>query len=207
MPPRRGRPRLDEDVQRRRILDAATRIFTQRHFSGTSLDLVAREAGVTKRTIYALVGDKTALFRAVCDYGEASVARIQFPEVAAGMTLRDILTTLAHTLLTHALEPSRVALARLVMRERAKLPELATQVLELGSDRFYAQIEALFEATVALGIAEIPDTALAAIIFYDIVVGNLSFRATIGFDVQPFPAPELQRRITVFIRGYVEAED
>lgn len=49
----------------RRIVEAATSLFSRYGFRRTSMDLVAQEAGVAKPTVYAYFDDKEALFRAV----------------------------------------------------------------------------------------------------------------------------------------------
>lgn len=45
-----------------RILDAAVRLFTDRPYEDVSLEVVASEAGVTKRTVLRRFGSKDALF-------------------------------------------------------------------------------------------------------------------------------------------------
>ena len=63
---RGGRPLL-EDVPRRNehLLDIATEIFVRLGYNATTLDRIAAEAGVAKRTIYARYPDKQALFFAL----------------------------------------------------------------------------------------------------------------------------------------------
>jgi TetR/AcrR family transcriptional regulator, mexJK operon transcriptional repressor len=50
-----------------RIIEVATRLFSQYGFKRTSVDLLAAEAGVAKPTIYAYFDDKEAVFRAVVE--------------------------------------------------------------------------------------------------------------------------------------------
>src|SRR5476651_645056 len=58
-----GRPTL-EDIPRRNehLLEVATDNFIRLGFNATTLDRIAAEAGVAKRTIYARYPDKLALF-------------------------------------------------------------------------------------------------------------------------------------------------
>ena len=51
---------------RRRILDAATAIFEQRHWKEVSLEQVAAAAGVTRGAVYWHFGSKDSLFMEVC---------------------------------------------------------------------------------------------------------------------------------------------
>ena len=50
---------------RQKILDAATKLFSSRGFSGTVIDDIAAEAGVNKQRIYAYFKNKNSLFESV----------------------------------------------------------------------------------------------------------------------------------------------
>ena len=52
---------------RRRILDAAGRLFTEHGYLATTLAAIAEAAGVSVQTIYNLVGGKPALLKTVLD--------------------------------------------------------------------------------------------------------------------------------------------
>jgi AcrR family transcriptional regulator len=59
----------DQQAQltRRRVLDAALELFLADGYLGTTIDAVARRAGVSTQTVYNAVGGKPALLRAVYD--------------------------------------------------------------------------------------------------------------------------------------------
>lgn len=52
------------------LLDAAARLFVARGYRGVGLEVVAREAGVTRRTVYNQFGSKAGLLRAVSAHVE-----------------------------------------------------------------------------------------------------------------------------------------
>jgi AcrR family transcriptional regulator len=54
-------------LARRRILDAAGRLFVERGYLGTTLGTVAEAAGVSVQTVYNVVGGKAVLLKAVYD--------------------------------------------------------------------------------------------------------------------------------------------
>jgi TetR/AcrR family transcriptional regulator, mexJK operon transcriptional repressor len=61
-----GRPTREEAVRcDGRLLDFATKLFMERGFECTSIDVVAEAAGVSKPTVYAHYRDKRDLFAAV----------------------------------------------------------------------------------------------------------------------------------------------
>jgi len=69
----------------RRIITAATSLFSRYGFRRTSVDLIATEAGVAKPTIYAHFADKEAVFLAVCaDVCEDFLARAEAASRAPG---------------------------------------------------------------------------------------------------------------------------
>lgn len=60
-------PRLGRAERREQIVVAATRAFGRAGFAGTSLDDVAREAGITRVIVYRHFESKADLYRAVLD--------------------------------------------------------------------------------------------------------------------------------------------
>lgn len=63
---------------RRRIARAARRLFASGGYAETSIEAVAREAGVAARTVYASLGGKKQVLAAICDewLAESEVATI-----------------------------------------------------------------------------------------------------------------------------------
>jgi AcrR family transcriptional regulator len=119
-----GRPLL-EDVPRRneQLLDVATEIFVRLGYNATTLDRIAAEAGVAKRTIYARYADKQVLFYAVMR--RLSERRV-FDNLCKEdeLPLRDGLRRRAHMMMARGLTDHDLAVARLFMVELAHFPEL-----------------------------------------------------------------------------------
>ena len=49
--------RRGPESRRAAIIDAASRVFAREGFAGTGIDAIASEAGVSRQTIYNLIGD------------------------------------------------------------------------------------------------------------------------------------------------------
>ena len=82
-----GRPKASE-LERRKTLaiKVATDLFMKNGYAATSLNEIAKDAGVSRRTIYQHFGDKGAMFREVilaCNRGSF----VQPPTVEPGSTL------------------------------------------------------------------------------------------------------------------------
>lgn len=63
-------PSLRQDqaeATRRRIADAGRRLFASQGYSTTSMETVAREAGVAPRTVYTAFGAKREILSAICE--------------------------------------------------------------------------------------------------------------------------------------------
>lgn len=87
-----GRPRrIPVDEERALVLAAARRVFGRSGLAGAGIGRIAREAGVSRQAVYALYGDKAALFRAtVADVEEDLYAAVSGDVLAP--TEEDLLT-------------------------------------------------------------------------------------------------------------------
>src|SRR6478752_5678336 len=72
---------------RRQIVDAASRLYARQGFASTTVDSIAEEAGVSRKTVFASVGGKVALLKLAYDYAMAGddepVAMIDRPGLQA----------------------------------------------------------------------------------------------------------------------------
>src|SRR6266851_4173090 len=110
---RGGRPpRLQAAQIREQILDAATPLFLSHGYGATSIEEVAKQARMSKRTVYSRFQDKAELFGAVV---HRLVERLRPPNAAheqffEGGSLETILQRLAGLILRAALSPPALAL-------------------------------------------------------------------------------------------------
>jgi TetR/AcrR family transcriptional regulator, mexJK operon transcriptional repressor len=131
---RGGRPLL-EDVPRRNehLLDIATDIFVRLGYNPTTLDRIAAEAGVAKRTIYARYPDKQALFFAVMRrLSERRVFDSLWDD--DDLPLREGLSRRARAMMERALSDHELAIARLYMVELTHFPELGKSLWKAVED-------------------------------------------------------------------------
>lgn len=109
----------------RTVLEAARDVFLTHGFSAATTDMIQREAGVSKSTVYAHYPNKEALFVAVIE-AECAVfaATLRGMEPRPGR-LREVLTALAGAYLDIVLSPTGLALFRVVVAEAPRFPDLA----------------------------------------------------------------------------------
>ncbi len=84
--PARG-SRLEPDERRRQILDAARRLFSERHYGAVSLEEIATEAGVARGLINHYFGTKRDLYVEVVRE-MVRVPPLPVPEYVAGTSVR-----------------------------------------------------------------------------------------------------------------------
>lgn len=86
-------------LTRRRIVDAAHDLFVTRGYAGTTIETIARAAGVSVQTVYNSVGNKAAVLAAVYDTtlagDDAPVPIAERPTFQAMLTERDARRCLA----------------------------------------------------------------------------------------------------------------
>lgn len=79
--------RLEPDERRRQILDAARRLFSERHYGAVSLEEIATEAGVARGLINHYFGTKRDLYVEVVRE-MVRVPPLPVPEYVAGTSVR-----------------------------------------------------------------------------------------------------------------------
>lgn len=175
---RPGRPRTAERAARRaELLDVAIRIFGARGYGTTTIEAVASEAGVTKRTIYQHFTDKAGLFVAAVESQHAHEHTI------AGEDLESLATRIVHTL--HG--DQAVTLHRLVIAEALQFPDLAAAFYTHGPA---SSTEALaHHLAVHLGAApsdpvDAPTRSLAEAL-YTLLLGEAHRRRLLGLAPAP----------------------
>ena len=132
-----GRPRAD-DLQRRNeeLLAIAEAALVERGYEGTTLNLIAERASVSKRTIYAKYGDKKGLLEAVLKRIGAGTLGVQLL-VEDDLPLYEGLRARAEIILRNYLLPSAQAITAIAMRESRRFPEFLAAMLE--AKRAYEQ--------------------------------------------------------------------
>lgn len=107
------------------VLRAASGVFLQHGFSAATTDMIQREAGVSKATVYALYPTKEALFEAVvhaeCLGFADGLRAIRLDSIDIGAALR----RLATAYLKIVLSPRGLALYRVAIAEAGRFPHLA----------------------------------------------------------------------------------
>lgn len=168
---RRGRPPLDPEQREARILDALERTVAEKGIKAATMDAVARAAGMSKRTLYAIHDSRADLVAAWVRRVRASLVR-PLPAEARDLPLADRLRILLRREAHSGLSERRLAVLRAMIAEAPQSPELARAFLGEGAGAARTIIaEELARAKARGEIAPLDVTAAAHILF-DMVYHN-----------------------------------
>lgn len=199
-------------AKRTAIARAAVDVFVRYGYTRTSVDVIAAEAGVSKRTIYDYYGDKRRLFLSVME--EMAEAEVEiFQELLRRSldgteSIEQALVRLARAVATAvARSPQRSAVLRLLIGEAAHFPEL------LRRWRPMVVVQRSLAARLAdyadRGLLDVADPLEAAEHFGLLVTGSVNNRSVFG--TVHVPDEEVDALavsgVQVFLRAYRATRD
>jgi AcrR family transcriptional regulator len=194
--PRRTRRGEVRDAQLRA---RASELFLERGYDGVSVDDIVREVGGSKTTVYSFYGGKDSLFLAVMDeISQATALPLQRLKLG-GLPFEVGLRKFARTLLTVLLKERHLAFQRLVIAEALRHPQLGLTWYRQGPALARSVLESFLAEHQALGhVRQDVDLSQAAVLFHDMIVGDLLNRAMMAVDGGPKPREiELTIRLAV----------
>lgn len=199
---RRGRPsRLSEDERRRRVLDALDEIFACSGMEGISMSAVARHAGMSKRTLYTLFADRTALFVAYLDRMKAAHIRPLDPadeQAPLEVRLRRLLGPIPVG--SGLLLP--LSILRTIVAEVPDRPEVGAELVDRACVQAGALVRAELDRAVAAGELGPADTEALAALLLDMVRPS-PFEALLSPDRLP-DGEALRRRFELGLQIFLD---
>jgi AcrR family transcriptional regulator len=199
-----GRPTRAESARRLdHLLDVATGLFLGQGYGTTTIEAVARDSGVSKKTIYRRFGDKPALFGAVLRRLSDRWLGILGEVAVDGDALPATLRAFARQVLDGAVSPEGVMLSAMIQAEARAFPHLAQGYYENGAGRIQAALARFLAAQHAAGRLTIEDPEVAAEQFLHLAIGGIHRRAMLGIG----PAPDraaLDRRADFAVRIFLD---
>ncbi|EFC81792.1 aldo/keto reductase [Parafrankia sp. EUN1f] len=200
---RAGRPTSEEAARlTEKLRRAAVDTFLEHGYDRTTMEAVARAAGVTKSTLYGRYPDKRTLFIAVSSWAltrQERDARVLEPlpdDLAASLTL------IARAILARSVDPDIVRLSRMAIAESARFPEFAASSQSTTwSPRIQVIIDLLREHERA-GAVSVSNVELAAEQFFAMVGAMPAWLAAYGIYRSPeLEDRRLQHAVQLFLSG------
>lgn len=133
------------------IMAAALELFSEKGFSATRLDEVARRAGVAKGTLYLYFDSKQDLFIKVVEHAlRQNIAPLEQAFKAHKGSVAGFLETVFQTLGQRLGEGNLGVMPKMILAEAAHFPELAAYY----RDHVIKRVHRFFTAVIERGIAE-----------------------------------------------------
>lgn len=153
------------------ILAAASRVFIEHGFEGSSMAQVAEAAGVARRTLYNQFPEgKESLFGAVTErmWSAFPVMDIATDETAlANPTVG--LTRIGHGVAAFWAPPMAVAFLRMVIAEGPRFPDLTRRFFEVGKTPAVSAVRNYIAELGRRGLLDVPNAKLASTQFLGMI--------------------------------------
>lgn len=195
--------------RRARYLEAAMELFIEHGYNGVSMSQIVRATGGSKETLYRYFDSKEALFAALIDGLQATMAVTPAPEEFVDLPLQDGLRMLGHATATAALSDRALALLRLAAGEHTRFPQLGKLLFNLAPARSYARLREYLRAKQERGEVEIAEFQIAAEQFLAGLVGHQQLRMLLGAgkpsrrDIDK----RVEAAVAAFVRAYGVADE
>lgn len=197
----RGRPRDAEKASA--IIAAAGDLFMDKGFDGTSMDGVAKRAGVSKQTVYSHFSSKEQLF---AESVHATIANY-FPEkILAALdthTVRDDLLLVCQNLMTLLMSDRALGMFRLLVASGARSSHLGKIFWDAGPAHLQKHLIDLFESWIEEGALEMDDPELASEQFLALMREPLFFKMAIGV-APPITSKDIEERSVQVVDSFLK---
>jgi AcrR family transcriptional regulator len=143
----------EESVVRDRILDAAFAAFMKSGYATTSTLEIATRARVSKRELYALVGNKQEMLIAcISERAKRFDVRADLPVLRDRETLEQVLASFGTKFVREVSDPAVIAVFRLAIAESVQAPEVASALNSIGREASRAALRKIMAEAEASGL-------------------------------------------------------
>ena len=199
-----GRP--TDEAKRRRIIEVARDLFMQHGFQTVSLGQIAREAAVSRTTIYNQFEDKQGLLAEIADDTTHLVAPdLMQAEELGDRSIREVLIRVGQSLMEYLEQDLVLHAHRTLALESERQPEFTRTFFEHGPLRVRSALAELLAEAVSNQQLAIKDTEEAA--RYLISLWKGEYYMELQFNVtEPRSAEQrrhhVQQTTDLFLRAY-----
>jgi len=192
-----GRPK---DLEKRAdILKAAGDLFMKNGFAGTTMDDIAKAAGVSKLTVYNHFGTKESLFhdviKAKCEThaGDDLFARL------SGKHPKNELFIIGRAFMDLIFSADAIAMHRIIIADGHANPDLAMMFYKAAPQQLFERFAKYLESLEQKNNLLFPDKIKAAKFFFGLFKGEPHMRAIL--NIPPKPS---QHELDIFARDCVD---
>lgn len=193
---------LNRLAKQRRILDAALSVFAAEGYSGTSMDAIAAKAAVSKPTLYQYFGTKEQLFTEIM-LAERNTMLLAFDHPGTDMVSE--LHSFAWHYADTVMRPEFLSLARLIIGEAQRFPEIGRAYQAAGPDRVLAGMITYLTRQRDAGKLSFDDAELAAEDLWGLILSaprNQALHLPDRIPTKPKLARYINNGLRVFLKAY-----
>jgi AcrR family transcriptional regulator len=201
--PNRRKEGGGESAARERILDAAFAAFMKSGYAAASMLEIATLARVSKRELYALVGNKQEMLIAcISERAKRFDAPADLPILRDREALAHVLASFGAKVVREASDPTVIAVFRLAISEVTHAPEVARALDSIARERSRAALRKIMAGAQASGLlrgrpAELANQ-FAALLWRDLQVSLL-----LGVAERPNPR-DIARRACAAAAAFLQ---
>jgi len=183
----------DETAVRERILEAAFAAFMKSGYAAASMLEIATRARVSKRELYALVGNKQEMLIAcISERAKRFDVPADLPLLRDRETLGQVLASFGTKLVREVSDPAVIAVFRLAIAEVVQAPEVARALDSIGRETSRGALRKIMAQAQASGLL-IGRPAELAGQFAGLLWRDLQVSLLLGVAERPNPR-EIARR-------------
>jgi len=183
--PKRRQERSDETAVRERILEAAFAAFMKSGYAAASTLEIATRARVSKRELYALVGNKQEMLIAcISERAKRFDVPADLPLLQDRGTLGQVLASFGARVVREASNPTVIAVFRLAVSEVIQAPEVARALDSIARERSRAALRKIMARAQASGLLAGRPAELAKQ-FAGLLWGDLQVSLLLGVADRP----------------------
>ena len=178
---------------RKRILEAAFAAFMEHGYAASSTLEIATRARVSKRELYALVGNKQALLIAcITERARRLEVPADLPVPRDRDTFEQVLASFGTQLVREISDPTVIGAFRLAIAEAVHAPEVARTLDSIGRETSRAALRGMMAQAQASGLLDGQPAELAQQ-FGGLLVGDLLVSLLLGVAKRPSARESGQR--------------
>ena len=170
------------------VIAGARTVFMREGFEGASVDEIARDAGVSKATLYSYFPDKQHLFLEVLKTECAAQSEVDVLFQQTGLTVEEKLHVICTKLITFFLSDFGQEVFRVCMAEATRFPELGQTFYESGPRNWNAKIAGFLRSDKARAVLDVEDAELAADQLAQLCRTDLLLKVMFGIETNPSQA-------------------
>jgi len=196
--------RSSEGPKRRQIIDGACRVFLERGFDAASMGEIAREAGVSKGTLYVYFKSKEELFEAIVAEQCSLQGEQIFTFDANDHDVEAVLTRLGDAFLRFMCRTRGISPLRTVIAIADRMPELGAKFYRSGPALGISTLKSYLEHQVAAGTLKPHDCEVVAAQFIDSCL-SMTFKPMLFNASGPPTDAQIDRVVRTAVRTVLAA--